>query len=456
MANSKSLPPNNSSLTSSVHAFIAQLISARQFSDTTLLVAFSGGLDSSVLLHLLVNLQAKLRFRLAVMHVHHGLSANADSWAEFCRTVCNQYGLDCQVASVSVNKANGLGIEAAARFARYQALNQAQADYIALAHHQDDQAETFMLQLARGAGVKGLAAMARVDESKRLIRPLLDVSRETIEAYALAHGLSWIEDESNADKRFARNAMRHDVLPAIANYYPAIPKTLARTANHMAEASELLDDLAKLDAQGMLQPSVYSPFDTLNLHALSALSSARANNVLRFWLAKYAILMPNAEHLTQLRQQLLTAASSANVKVHISPELSVRRYLGVACLVRDEPKFDFQPITWQGESSLELGFGKMTFTHVMGQGLSLNLLASKPLSIQLRKGGETLQPANNRPRRSLKYLLQQAAVPAWLRAQWPLVLSGTQLICVPNVADEANLQAQSNEMGLLIEWQATV
>jgi tRNA(Ile)-lysidine synthase len=455
MANSKLLPPNNSLLTSSVHSFLAQLISARNFSPPSLLLAYSGGMDSSVLLHLLVSLQAKLKFKLEVMHVHHGLSVNADAWADFCRLVCQTYKIDCQIVRVKVNAANGKGLEAAARHARYDALNQIKTDYIALAHHQDDQAETFMLQLARGAGVKGLSAMAKVDDNKRLIRPLLDISREDIEAYAHAHGLNWIEDESNADTRYARNAMRHDVLPAITNYYPAFHSTLAKTASHMAEASQLLDDLALLDAKAMMQATTYSEYSVLDLHALIELSIPRANNVLRFWLAQNGVLMPSAEHLTQLRHQLLQATTSANVKISVAPALSVRRYLSFACLVKDPVKVHFQPVEWQGQPTLVLEHGTLSFEKALGQGISLRSLASKALTIQTRNGGEALRPEINRPRRSLKYLLQQAEIPTWQRADWPLVMCDQHLICVPNVAIEASLAAQADELGLVIRWQVS-
>lgn len=454
MANLKSLPANNASLASSVHHFLAHLLHARSFSSTTLLAAFSGGLDSSVLLHVLVTLQTKLRFKLEVMHVHHGLSANADAWADFCLSTCVKYGVPCQVVRVQVDTSHGLGIEAAARHARYAALNQAPADYIVLAHHQDDQAETVMLQLARGAGVKGMSAMAMQDETTRLIRPLLAVGRADLEEYANEQDLAWIEDESNADKQYARNAMRHAVLPAIAQHYPAITTTLARTANHMAEASGLLDELAAMDAAQAIQTVPYSSYTSLHLAALQALSLPRANNLLRFWLAQSAVLMPSTEHLTQLRHQLLTAASSANVKISVGSALSVRRYLGWACLVRDTLPTVVTPVNWHGEPTVSLGHGTLKFEQVLGQGLSQKMLAAGTLSIQTRAGGETLQPASNRPRRPLKYLWQQAAVPTWLRPQWPLVMLDGQLICVPNVAVDVRWQAQPDEQGLAITWQA--
>lgn len=454
MANSKSLPANNASLASSVHHFLARLLHARSFSSTTLLAAFSGGLDSSVLLHVLVSLQAKLRFNLEVMHVHHGLSANADAWADFCLSTCVKYGVPCQVVRVQVDTSQGLGIEAAARHARYAALNLASADYIALAHHQDDQAETVMLQLARGAGVKGMSAMAMQDESTRLIRPLLAIGRADLETYAKAHGLAWIEDESNSNQQYARNAMRHAVLPTIAQHYPAITATLARTANHMAEASALLDELAAIDATKAIQTASYSTYTSLNLAVLQELSLPRASNLLRFWLAQNAVLMPSTEQLTQLRNQLLTAASSANVKISVGSALSVRRYVGWACLVRDTLPASGVSVYWHGESTLSLGHGTLKFEHVLGQGLSQKRLAAGALSIETRTGGEMLQPESNRPRRSLKTLLQQAAIPTWLRPQWPLVMLNAQLICVPNVAVDVRWQAQPDELGLVITWQA--
>ncbi len=217
-----------------------------------LLLALSGGLDSCVLLHLLGALQKSgtleksgaLRFELHALHVHHGLSANADMWSHFCAEQCQQLNIPLQVVQVKVEKNSGLGIEAAARQLRYEALFNYRfeadlADYIVTAHHQDDQAETLLLQLFRGSGVKGLAAMAAVDHSRRLLRPLLDVPRQTLHDYAIQHNIDWCDDESNTDTQYERNFVRHDVLTILEARAPAVKTVLARTASHLAEASNL-------------------------------------------------------------------------------------------------------------------------------------------------------------------------------------------------------------------------
>lgn len=416
-----------------------------------LLLAYSGGLDSCVLLHLLVQLRSELGFDLHALHVHHGLSPNANDWVQFCEKTCAALDVPLRVVRVDVAVDKGTGIEAAARHARYQALFESEADFIVLAHHQDDQAETLLLQLLRGAGVKGLAAMAMVDPERRLLRPLLDISRGELLQYAAARGLDWIEDESNLDRRYDRNYLRHELMPLIEARFKSASKVLARTAGHMAESAVLLDDLAQIDAActGLSVPEIRQ---RLPLDCLHKLALPRARNLLRWWLSLNQLEMPSAVRLAEMLNQLLCAREDAAISIKLGADAHLKRY-------RDAVYIDFRyssapfSLLWSGQSQLELPDGSfLTFEKRTGAGLACARLGVEKLRIASREGGERFKPDVSRPTRTLKHLLQEANIPPWERQRLPLVYLDDELAMVPGIGVAANLQPQPNEAGLLIEW----
>jgi tRNA(Ile)-lysidine synthase len=451
MANLKS--PLRNKLQTKLADFLTQVFSV----DTCpkLLLAYSGGLDSTVLLHLLSQLRDSLPFQLSAMHVHHGLSPNADVWAEHCSLSCQQYHVPFILSHVKLDKQSGLGIEAAARNARYQALHSQSADFICLAHHQDDQAETLLLQLARGAGVKGLSAMA--DNAEKLLRPLLDESRASLLEYAQQYQLQWIEDESNSDTRYDRNFMRLQVLPLLESQYPAIKKTLSRSARHAAEASQLLEELAQIDAQTAIVNSADSALTKLDLTLLASLSEARAKNLVRWWLTTQQtnlpqFLMPSSEVLEQILVQLLKTQADAKVKVKVGSDVYVQKYLDFAYLVTERAEIPPYNILWQGESEIVISDQvRLTFKQQLGIGLSLKKLEHVKLRIKNREGGERFKPDLGRPSRTIKRMLQEYNIPPWQRERLPLVFMDETLIAIPNLAVAANLKAASDEMGLLVQ-----
>lgn len=428
----------------------------------TLTVAFSGGLDSCVLLHILSTLRKSDGFQLIAHHVHHGLSQNADTWADFCQENCKQLDIPLIISRIHVNANSPLGLEAAARQARYQALFSNNPSFICTAHHQDDQAETLLLQLARGAGVKGLAAMASVDVKKKLLRPLLAISRTELEQYAKQHQLAWVEDESNLNQQFDRNFMRHAILPALQQQYPTIKQNLARAATHLGEANELLDVLAAQDAKASFtehQPS------QLFLPPLLQLSSSRINNALRWWLAQNQIRMPSTSQLEQISLQLFNAKSDAAIKIKVvadqenlqnSADLMLRRYQDSAYLVADAVAEMPVETIWNGEPVIHLSHqSNLNFTQKSGQGFALKYLNNKLLRIKTRAGGERFKPDLHRPNRSLKVVLQTANLPPWQRERLPLIYLNDTLVIVPNIGVDAHFQAQPNEMGLVVTWTET-
>jgi tRNA(Ile)-lysidine synthase len=455
MANSKKSLKNSTKATSAVanplltqlNQFLGCYLKPKQ----SILLALSGGLDSSVLLHLLTSSKQTIPFELHAMHVHHGLSANADNWADFCLQQCALLNVPIEIARVNVDKNSKLGIEGAARQLRYEALfnskiNGSQSDFIITAHHQDDQAETLLLQLFRGAGVKGLSSMAAVDVSRRMLRPLLGVSRNALLDYATQQNMVWCDDESNDDTQYERNYVRHDVMPVLETRYPTIKSVLARTASHLAEANDLLDVLAKRDAENLLHDN------SLCLQGLKALEFSRGKNLLRWWFAQNQLAMPTSEHLSEIIGQLLNAKPDANINIQLQ-NLSLKRYQHRAhlCLERTIEPFD---MVWNGEPNLTLpNGGQLLFKQVIGSGLALKHGMNK-LRITSRDGGERFKPNALRPTRTLKYLFQETNIPPWIREQLPLVYWHDTLAFVPNIGVAHELLAGEGEQGLEIVWVA--
>lgn len=289
------------SLSADLRERVGAFLAARLQPAGTLWMGLSGGCDSVVLLHLLSQLQPG---RVSAIHVHHGLSPNADAWADFSAGYCERLGIPLVIRRVTVDAASGLGLEAAARAARYAVFAECVGDCLLLAQHRGDQAETVLFNLLRGTGLTGAAAMpAERDFGKlRLLRPLLDVSRAEIERYAASEGLSWINDESNADTALTRNFLRHEALAAISQRFPSAEASLALAASHFAEAAGLLDELAGQDWQGVAEG------DAASLPALRQLSLPRLKNLLRYRLRCLGWQVPVAARLEEFARQLQTAA----------------------------------------------------------------------------------------------------------------------------------------------------
>jgi tRNA(Ile)-lysidine synthase len=411
-------------------------------------VALSGGVDSVVLLHLLHQLQKTQTFTLKASHVHHGLSKNADKWVTFCEKLCRKLSIPLDISYVKLPQKKSLGIEGEARRLRYEKLLQSQTDLVVLAHHEDDQAETFLLQLIRGAGVKGLSSMAHFDATRRLWRPLLNTSRIDIESYAKKHKLKWIEDESNQDIDFDRNFIRSKVLPILKNRFSHIIKVISRSSSHLAEAQHLLDDLAQIDLKSSLKSDNYK--HKLNVKTLDKLSNARAKNALRFWLELNNQMMPSRDLLDELLRQVLTAKKDATIKIELSKDYEIRRYQDEIYIVpknhKNQKKYE---IMWAGESEIILPNGqKLRFKKVKGRGIHLKFLKNQKLKIRNRQGGEFFKPDSKRPTKKIKQLLQESDLPPWERENLPLIFVGDDLAFVPNFGIDMKFQTKPKEVGL--------
>jgi tRNA(Ile)-lysidine synthase len=374
-------------------------------------VALSGGIDSVVLLHAL---SRQLPVRAA--HVHHGLSPNAERWAKFCRAYCRSLGVPLTVKRVRVAK-GGKGLEAAAREARYAALGRLPVEAIALAHQLDDQAETVLMNLLRGEGPRGASGMpaARRQGGRLIVRPLLEVPREAIVDYAQAHGLAWIEDESNALEALTRNFVRRRIAPLIAERYPRWREALARAARHFSRR--------ELDAQALL----------------------------RAFLAERGLRAPSEAKLAELVRQLAGGRNGARIE-HDGARW--RLYRG-ELLAEDAPAALFTPVAWRGEARLALPAlgGELAFRRVRGEGIDAATLKERALTVRLRSGGERLQIDERRPRRTLKNLFQEAGVPGWQRARLPLLFDGDSLVWAPGLGVDARYRAKAGGAGWLPQWR---
>jgi tRNA(Ile)-lysidine synthase len=433
-----------------VHAAVAHSLEAHVAPGVPLAAGFSGGRDSAVLLDALAAVAPFRAHTLTAIHVHHGLSANADAWARFCGERCAQIGVACVVRRVEVIRPPRASLEAVARRARHDALAEAAraagAPVVALAHHRNDQAETLLLQMLRGAGPHGLSAMSawrQVDANLAWWRPLLDISRASIDAYARDRRLVYVDDESNADSRHARNAVRNSVLPALLAIAPQADTTLARAAVHQAEAARLLDELAQQDAHGELDGAM------LRRDALVRLAPHRARNLLRWFLRCQGLPAPSTARLAAMLDQLRGARSDMAIRLaHAGVEIGVHR--GRISLHPALPsRFD---LPWGGESMLALPHGTLVFGHADGAGIDETRLMGMPVRIRSRAGGERFQVAPDRPRRALKAILRDAGIPGWERFGLPLIFCGDALAAVAGVGVDPAFRTALGQPGVTVDW----
>ena len=432
---------------------VAEVLSRAVAPGAHLVVGLSGGVDSVTLLTILLRLAPSLRFSLRAVHVDHRVSPNSRSWAEFCASLCARLQVPLEIETVDIAPYRKFGVEGAARRARYEAFARLDADFVVLAQHRDDQAETLLLQLLRGAGVRGLSGMSPVrpipGARARLLRPMLDASREDIESYARANSLSWVEDESNTDIARRRNFLRREVLPLLESHFPAGRATMARTAGHLAEAGELLDEMAREDLQRAGDVSA------VDLVVLRDLGEARAKNLLRYLCEVRDIPPFSAARLGELLRQLLQAREDAAVRVATSG-WEFRRYRGKLYLERQRVATAEVCEKWNGESAvplLALG-GILRFKPEEGRGLDLEKLRGAPVTVRVRRGGEKLKTDERRPRRTLKNLFQERGIPPWRRDRLPLVYCGEQLVSVPGIGDACEFRALPGEPGLIVTWES--
>ena len=417
-------------------------------------VALSGGVDSVVLLDVLDRLRDEFSFSLEAAHVHHGLSAHADDWARFCEQLCAARGIALHRFAVEVPRDDPQGLEAAARRLRHAVLAGVDCDWLVFGHHLDDQAETVLFRLARGTGVRGAAGMQAIDRSahsegavRGRLRPLLRLRRQAIVAYARARGLAWIEDDSNADPRFTRNYLRHEVMPALAHAFPGVVESLGRAADNFREADSLLVALAEID-RAQCEPQADGSIDQA---CLLRLPDARVFNLLRALMGQTGLARPARGRLIEAVRQLRVAAGRA---LHLPlGEAACCAYRGRVWIEALEGG-QVQAVAWQGEDVLPWGAGAVVFARGVGEGVAAaRLEAAGTVTLAPRWPGLMMRAGPGRPRRSLRKLCQDAGLPAWLRAGMPILRVDGEAAWIGGLGVGGDFACAPDEPGVRLSWR---
>ncbi len=412
------------------------------------LIAFSGGIDSTVLLHALASNKAVCEVPLLAVHVDHGLHPQSASWDSQCRVVAQSLGIEYLSRRVEVSRSSAAGPEAAAREARYAMIGSLmqQNDWLISAHHENDQAETLLLNLLRGSGLTGIAGIAPVREFAPgyLLRPMLGVAAAAIRAYADLHRLSWIDDPSNANTAFDRNYLRKEVLPVLAARWPAVATRLRQSADLAAESSELLAELADMDIAA--SPSV----DRLDIRALALLSLARQRNLIRQAVRRLGLPTPPATRLYQAVHELIPARNDAQPLV-TWPGGEIRRYRDHLYILAPVPELPPDPeAVLRPDRALDLGPGQGCLLLHAGDGAGIELsVALGGLKVRYRRGGEDIALPGQQHRHKLKKLLQDKGIVPWMRERIPLLYDDVRLVAVADLWLAAEFKS---DQGYSVRW----
>lgn len=418
-------------------------------SATTLKVAYSGGLDSTVLLHALAGLRPAHGWRLEAVHVQHGLHPQAEAWLDQCRRFCQVLSVPLRVERARIVSTADTGLEAAARHARYACLvaQIGPTDVLLTAHHLDDQAETLLLQLLRGAGVEGLAAMsadAPLGEGRHA-RPLLGFRRAALLAYARTEGLAWVEDSSNLDTRLGRNFLRYRALPLLESRWPSVATRLARAADHAAEASFLLACSAAEDLRRCRRIG-----DTIDLTTLGCLTTPQQRNVLRQWIRQRGLPAPPARAIDGLLAYLRCRPRTGYSRLSIG-HYRIYLYQHHFHLVTDRPEPPTSLLDWDPARPLLLPHDRrLLAVDTIGAGIARAKIDGRQLTVDWRQGGECCRLAGQSHRQTLKKLLQSSAIPPWERHLVPLVRVDGQLAAIGDRWICEPFAARAHEPGYLL------
>ena len=416
-------------------------------------VGYSGGLDSHVLLlaaHRLLHGAASPD--LHALHVHHGLHADADHWTAHCAQVCEEINVPMTVIRVDGRDHEGLGPERAAREARYRAFAQVLGtdEYLLTAHHQNDQAETLLLQLLRGAGPDGLAAMPVHSELAKgmLLRPFLDISREVILSFASEQDLQWLEDSSNADLGLDRNYLRHRVIPLLKQRWPGLDRTTARSARLCAQTSKWVEQQTRalLDDQ---------PRMILAIDRIREQTPFGRSILFRAWLKRGGLSPPSSQLLDEMIKQCLSERADATPMIRFGDH-QIRRYRGLLYLMPRLPELPgpFQ-MTWKEQvCELPHDLGKLRIREATGAGIARRCWRAATPEVRSRTGGEKIIVPGRMHHTSLKHLFQEAGIPPWIRDRTPFIYINDELAAVGDRWVHASFAAQAGESGLLVTWEA--
>ncbi len=419
-----------------MHQQFRQQLAKHCPNQTAFFIGLSGGVDSVVLLHLFAQARQALSLKLRAIHIHHGLSPNADSWATFCEQLCEQWAIPLTVCKVQVQGKQGL--EANARTARYQAIQQhiQPNEMLATAHHLDDQAETFFLALKRGSGIQGLGAMQAVSfwQNVAIFRPLLSFSKTDILAYAKQHQLKWIEDESNFNTDFDRNFLRQTALPLLNQRWQQFNQMVARSSQHCAEQQQLIEELLKPELASRLQNG------GLDITGFEYFSLLKQQQLVRLWLAQAHLAMPSVAQLEQIIQRLILAKADKNPQVKLEQHL-IRRYQQQIFITPiqaeiDDFELELPPQSEEIQLPASLGIvqrnGIEIIYKISGKSHRLLLpdtLQQTPLRLTNRYPSK-VQCYGKNHREEMKKIWQENRIPIWQRGRIPLLFSAERLVAL--------------------------
>ena len=418
-------------------------------------VAYSGGVDSHVLLHLCA-MSPMIKNKLSAVYVHHGLQLAADAWADHCQRTAEALGVDCLVLRVNASPKSGESPEEAARNARYQALKPllSAEDVLVVAQHQQDQLETMLLQLFRGSGLKGLSAMPEVAVFGKglLLRPLLNIGKHLIDEYAKSQALQWIEDPTNKLSDYDRNFLRNDIVPQLQQRWPGLAKSVSRSAQHCAEAQAMLADVAK----DLLANLIDVTDNTLPIDKLLQLSAAEQRWVIRQWFGQMGLKMPSQATLGRLFTEVL-AANDDREPLLAGKEYCLRRYRNkLFCLQTKAEECLFQGIWDSSNNPLYLGGGDYLCWSVASQGIALSVWEQAQITVQYRQGGEKIRLPHRQGSHDLKKLYQEAGIPPWQRSAMPLIYLDGRLAAVADRWLSADFYQESLDDCVRLHWQSAV
>jgi len=418
-----------------------------------IVVAYSGGLDSHVLLHLLYTYGQSFTpgLNLTAVHINHGLNRNAGSWAEHCRSVCLAMNIEYRQVEMDARAPQGESQEAWARALRYEALQQfiQPGSVLMTAHHQDDMAETLLIQLFRGSGPAGLAAMPAqsVFGQGLHLRPLLEYPRSELYRYAQYHHLVWVEDDSNADHRYDRNLLRHSFLPVVKQRWPAISRTLYRAARLQAGAASLLEEIGNTD----MQACTVNNGRELRVSAILELSGVRAANMLRCWIRSRGFPMPTERQLTGIFTSVIAAGTDTNPCASWKGA-ELRRYRDYLFITTSLPipPDPLLEIDWDLGIHCELVLGTLHAYPCNGEGISASKCSNNQLSVRFRRGDELIKTAGHH--HQLNKLYQQYGVASCYRDLVPLLYANDILVAIPGIVIADDYRARPDEAGWKIIW----
>jgi tRNA(Ile)-lysidine synthase len=396
-----------------------------------LLVAYSGGLDSHVLLHALAKISLSKDLQLRAIYIDHGLQSVAKQWSQHCLNICNNLGIECEIVSLNLIIPKGKSLEAVAREARYQVFAQRleEDEVLVTAHHQDDQAETLLIQLFRGAGINGLAAMPVTSDfaNGQHIRPLLDQSRQSLEQYAQRHNLDTIEDPSNQDQCFDRNFLRHNIIPLLKNRWQSINQLLARAAGHQAEAKSVLAEYLAQD----LPKLAGKRSGTLSIKKLKQLSTPRCKAIIRYFLDQKGFLAPSEKKLRHILSDVLNAQQSATPCVHWQG-VEVRRFQDDLYAITPLTVHNSQQIIhWNTNQALQLpSLNRILKIDQLETINDLLAVHNGIVEVRFRQGGEKIYQIQRKCTKSLKKIFQEMHIPTWERDRIPLIYIENRLVLI--------------------------